>query len=149
MVEFALILPIFLAIVCGIMDFGWLFYNQILLDNVCRECARDIVVRAAQPTAYIEDKAMSTYKVMLKDRKGLSDPEFKFEWSSTLGEPVVWLDWDDESISDKTMGDARVTITSQMAVFTPIGSFLFADVRGGTVKTISAEVIMKVEYNGS
>lgn len=29
MVEFALILPIFLLILCGIIDFGWLFYNQL------------------------------------------------------------------------------------------------------------------------
>ena len=32
-VEFALVLPILLLIVCGILDFGWLFYNQLSVEN--------------------------------------------------------------------------------------------------------------------
>lgn len=39
-VEFALVLPILLLIVCGILDFGWLFYNQLSVENACREGAR-------------------------------------------------------------------------------------------------------------
>ena len=39
MVEFALILPIFLLILCGIIDFGWLFYNQLSLNNACLSVA--------------------------------------------------------------------------------------------------------------
>ena len=30
-VEFALVLPILLLIVCGILDFGWLFYNYYMM----------------------------------------------------------------------------------------------------------------------
>ena len=48
MVEFALILPIFLLILCGIIDFGWLFYNQLSLNNACREGARYAVVHTAE-----------------------------------------------------------------------------------------------------
>lgn len=40
MVEFALVLPILLLILCGICEFGSIFSNQILANNACREAAR-------------------------------------------------------------------------------------------------------------
>lgn len=40
MVEFALALPILLILVGGIIDFGWLYYNKIALNNAAREGAR-------------------------------------------------------------------------------------------------------------
>lgn len=40
MVEFALVLPVFLLLVMGIMDFGWLFYNYISVENSARNAAR-------------------------------------------------------------------------------------------------------------
>ena len=43
-VEFALVLPILLALLCGIIDFGWLYYNQITLNNAAREGARYAVI---------------------------------------------------------------------------------------------------------
>lgn len=39
-VEFALILPILLLILCGIIDFGWIFSAQLAADNCAREGAR-------------------------------------------------------------------------------------------------------------
>ena len=39
-VEFALILPVLLAILIGIMEFGWLVKNHLLLANGTREGAR-------------------------------------------------------------------------------------------------------------
>ena len=40
MVEFALVLPIFLLLVMGILDFGFLFYNYISMENSARNAAR-------------------------------------------------------------------------------------------------------------
>lgn len=40
MVEFALVLPLFLLLVLGIIDFGWLFYNYIAVENSARNAAR-------------------------------------------------------------------------------------------------------------
>ncbi len=40
MVEFALVLPLLILLLCGIIDFGWLFMNQSLLDNASRETTR-------------------------------------------------------------------------------------------------------------
>lgn len=40
MVEFALVLPILIFLIAGIIDFGWIFGNQLLVNNACREAAR-------------------------------------------------------------------------------------------------------------
>lgn len=40
MVEFALVLPVLVLILCGIIDFGWLYGNQLAADNASREAAR-------------------------------------------------------------------------------------------------------------
>lgn len=40
MVEFALVLPILLLLLCGIIDFGWVFAQKIEINNSCREAAR-------------------------------------------------------------------------------------------------------------
>lgn len=40
MVEFALVLPILLLLLCGICEFGSIFSNQILANNACREAVR-------------------------------------------------------------------------------------------------------------
>ena len=47
MVEFALVLPLLLLILCGILDFGWLFYNQFNVDNTARQAARTICTECA------------------------------------------------------------------------------------------------------
>ena len=44
MVEFALVVPILRVLLCGIVDFGWLYYNQITLNNAAREGARYAVI---------------------------------------------------------------------------------------------------------
>ena len=44
LVEFALVLPLLLALLCGIIDFGWLYYHQITLNNAAREGARYAVI---------------------------------------------------------------------------------------------------------
>jgi Flp pilus assembly protein TadG len=49
LVETALTLPIFILILCGILDFGWLFTNQLLLNNCSREAARFAVVNSDDP----------------------------------------------------------------------------------------------------
>lgn len=40
MIEFAFVLPIFLLLVMGILDFGFLFYNYISLENAARNASR-------------------------------------------------------------------------------------------------------------
>lgn len=44
MVEFALVLPIIILLIGGIVDFGWIFYNKISANNACREATRYVAV---------------------------------------------------------------------------------------------------------
>ena len=39
-VEAALVIPLLLLILCGILDFGWIFAHQIALNNTSRDAAR-------------------------------------------------------------------------------------------------------------
>lgn len=39
-VEAALVIPLFILILCGILDFGWILSNQLKIDNCAREGAR-------------------------------------------------------------------------------------------------------------
>lgn len=68
MVEAALTIPLFLVILCGIIDFGWIFSNQLMLSNSSREAARYAVVNsgAADFTAVVTQKA--------KDAVVIGDP---------------------------------------------------------------------------
>lgn len=43
-VEFALILPILLIVIFGIVDFGWLFFNITTISNITRSSARKAIV---------------------------------------------------------------------------------------------------------
>lgn len=44
MVEFALVLPILLLFIAGIIDFGWIYHNQLSANNASREAARHIAI---------------------------------------------------------------------------------------------------------
>ncbi|MCF0109855.1 MAG: pilus assembly protein [Erysipelotrichaceae bacterium] len=55
MVEFALVLPILLMVLCAIIDFGWLYYNSISLKNAAREGARYAVIHYEPGTTWKDD----------------------------------------------------------------------------------------------
>lgn len=50
MVEFALVLPILILLLCGIIDFGWIFSNKIAVDNASREAARYAAIHCTDGT---------------------------------------------------------------------------------------------------
>ncbi len=47
LVEFALMIPVLLLIVVGIMEFALILSNQMILENASRECARYAVLGAS------------------------------------------------------------------------------------------------------
>ena len=49
MVEFALILPVFMLVLSGVLDFGFLLYSRMTVINAAREGARSAVI-APDPT---------------------------------------------------------------------------------------------------
>ena len=123
MVEFALILPVFLLILCGIIDFGWLFYNQLSLNNACREGARYAVVHT--------DENADTQSIINHIEK-ISTTVFA---NDGVDITVTY-----SSPNDPTAGDVTVDMKADISFFTPVLSTVL-----GKEKTITSTVIMKVE----
>jgi hypothetical protein len=115
MVEFALITPLLILLLCGIIDFGWIFGNQLILNNASRDTARYMAINYDSLDA---DKDAVATGIML-DRLGPgdrtefdviptlsgADPERKIEiyasyklrvltpvLSTILGEPYIKID---------------------------------------------------------
>ena len=123
MVEFALVLPIFLLILCGIVDFGWLFYNQLSLNNACREGARYAVVNTAEGS---DTQAIKNHIENLT--------------TNVFANDGVDIDIEYTSQGDPKNGDIKVTLEADISFFTPVLSTFL-----GKEKTITSTVIMKVE----
>lgn len=46
MVEFAVLVPVFLTVFCAIIEFGWVFMHELQVTNAAREGAREGIVCA-------------------------------------------------------------------------------------------------------
>lgn len=57
LVEFALVLPLFLLILAGVLDFGLLLYSRMTVINAAREGARVAITVPAPTTATIQSSA--------------------------------------------------------------------------------------------
>lgn len=122
-VEFAIVLPLLLLIICAIIDFGWLFYNQLSLENCTREAARYGAVNAANSdcTTLVGNKI---------NKDAISSLKQLMTVSVTLSSPQTPCD-----------GDITVTITSKIRILTPVlGVFC-----PGQEKTLTYSVTMKAE----
>lgn len=122
-VEFAIVLPVLLLILCGIVDFGWIIGNKLLISYCSREGARYGIVVAADPdsTSLITQRVINTAPSYI--RNGLS----------------VTVSYSDPS--DPRDGDVSVDVSYNANVLTPVGG-VFS--KGSAVK-LSAVCIMKAE----
>lgn len=61
LVEFAVVLPIFLLILAGILDFGLGLYSQMTIINAAREGARigSVTIVGVDPTTTVDDRVRS------------------------------------------------------------------------------------------
>jgi hypothetical protein len=69
MVEFALITPLLILLLCGIIDFGWIYGNQILMNNAGRDTARYMSIHYDSAGAD-DDAKDETAEGILSDRLG-------------------------------------------------------------------------------
>lgn len=80
LVEFALILPIFLLILMGILDLGRAVYYSSTLSNVARETARDGIV----------DQTCANLNTMAAQRAvGMTNVGVEIEWLDTGTEAFI------------------------------------------------------------
>lgn len=76
-VEFALVLPLLLLIVFGIIEFGVIMYNKAMITNASREGARRGIVYRTDPST--------------GDYSPLSDLQIKTEVTNYLGNHLITL----------------------------------------------------------
>lgn len=115
-VEFALVLPILVLLIFGIVDFGRLLRAQITITEAAREAAR--------ASALVSDAAATTRSDDVT--AGLDD---------TAGSPTTTVTDSCKTTSDPS-DDTSVTVTYQFSFITPV--FLVGD---GTLE-ISATSVM-------
>jgi Flp pilus assembly protein TadG len=126
LVEFALVLPLLIMLVCGIMDFGWLFYNVLSLQNACREGARKAVVISTS----------DSYKLDVEKKIRENLPE-------TLDNDTLDVYVDYTNPDDPTEGDVVVKATAHVVFLTPVLGTVYKEENGG--KQIGYKIKMKVE----
>lgn len=68
LVEMALILPILLLLLMGIIDFGWIFANQIELQNAARDGARYASVNTGKNYQDVKDYLEEGYALIKPDK---------------------------------------------------------------------------------
>lgn len=123
MVEFALVMPIFLLILCGILDYGWLFYNQLSLNNECREGTRYAVVNSGEDG----------------NADGIENHIENTMTSIFPNDVDIYIHYSDAA--SPLSGDITVRLSTYVPSLTPV----FGIINGENGKEIMAQVVMKVE----
>ncbi len=123
LVEFALIVPIMMLIFCAIVDFGWVFLNQLSATSLAREGARAGIICANDVdfTQKVKNKIHSTSTIIDDSRAVIT---------VSLSNP-----------SHPSNGDVEVEIEYEVSMLTPMGILFF----GANEYTVRAECTMRVE----
>jgi|LSQX01.2.fsa_nt_gb Flp pilus assembly protein TadG len=119
-VEFAITMPLLLLILCGIIDFGWLFFNKLNISNYTREATRYAIVAGNDETALSLTEKIQT-KVINSATLYSSDD---LNVDITFSKPA--------SIKE---GDVTVEITALVSSLTPVTSLMATD---GKIEVASA-----------
>lgn len=123
MVELALTLPVLLILLCGILDFGWIYTNKLAVTYSSREGARYGVINAA----HSELDSIITSKVKS------SSPEYMRQ--------ALVITTSLTSPSDPRSGDVNVLVVYKFKMLTPFASVL----TGSDEYSVSAQCTMKSE----
>lgn len=131
MVEFAILLPLLLLLVCGIIDFAWLAYNQLSLNNACREAARYAIVNI------YDDDQLTTVNADIKEEVS----EKVMDEAPDIFKNGIQVKLVFSNEAKKEEGDLTVYCSTTMNIFTPV----LGTINGSQKKMITSKVTMKVE----
>ena len=136
-VEFALVLPIFLLLIMGIIDFGWLFYNYIGVENAARNAARIACVEYENCNYDADnmqplDKTFTFYDLEEQDTEqeqdiistvqntvpgSVKNVKIKVNYSYDKSDSVALRGFD---VNKRNTGDVSVEVTCEYKVLTPV-----------------------------
>lgn len=112
-VEFALILPIFLMLLFGIIDFGYMINRSSMINNAARDGVRVASVNGTK--AQVEAAAEATLN-------GVPDATLAITCRKNSGSPCTY---GQVPVGNHASGDyAIVAITYQHKMLTPVGIFI-------------------------
>lgn len=119
LVETAFLLPLFILVLAGILDFGWILGNQLMVSNGCRDGARYAIVNSEAANL----QTLVTTRVS-------SNPGLASSTDVTV------------SVTKSTdQLDLTVTVNKKVRVLTPLaGVFL-----GGQEIILTSSTVMRVE----
>ena len=127
-IELALILPVLVLLLFGIVEFGLLFYNQQIITNASREAARaGIVAGSPRPTDSEIRSVATSY---------CSDHLITFGETNDL---VIQIDPSESARTSLSFGqDLKVTLSYNYG-FLVLANFGFAPIN------LKAQTVMKLE----
>lgn len=124
-VEFALVLPIFLMLLFGIIDFGYAINRGSMVNNAARDAVREASLgQDASQVRAVAEEGVGHF------------PGINIAVSCSLPDDSPCGNFDTDAVSN---GIARVTITYEHQMLTPVGIFF----PGGLDLTRQAE--MRIE----
>lgn len=89
-VEFALILPILLLVLFGIVDFGRLYFTQITLTDAAREGARVLALEGASGSGFTTAQADADARTRVQDAvTGIDSTVTVSTGACIVGQPVT------------------------------------------------------------
>lgn len=116
LVEFTLMLPILLLLLCGIIDFGWIYSNQLIVEFGTRDGARYGAINASS----------GSFQSMVETRVRSNTP---------VTDPLQL-----QINAIKSLPDISVEVTYEVPLLTPVASTILGD-----TFTVSSKCIMKAE----
>lgn len=140
-IEFALVSPVLLAMVLGIIDFGWLERNSLVIANAAREGARAAAL--GQPTSNIRTRIINSGSYTLRaDSSGnISNGSIVMEQAPSSGNPLVYGSWP----SDNTSGSTPRNGVSQGNYIRITVLYNHRSITGLMNRTVAIPVIMRRE----
>lgn len=123
-VETALVLPLLLLLLCGIIEIGWVSYNKLTLSYCSREGARYGIVHAADADVVQQ----------------VIDRVFEVTPESMREEIEVTVNF--SNVNSPRLGSITVEVDAMVKGLTPIIGSIFS---GGEGVSLSAQCVMKVE----
>ena len=119
-VEFALIVPFVLAILIGIMEFGWLIKNHLLLANGTREGARTASI--GKSTSEIQTRIMNSVQPL-----SVVSPNGSILMQQSVDNGTTFIAWPPDVLTKNgvTQGKLiKITVTTRHTSLTGFFPFL-------------------------
>lgn len=174
MLEFVLVLPVFLLVLFMIIDYGWLFFNYISVENSARnaariacveyqECCYDDVRKEPSSNNEFELNSVKPYfnaEGMDPDEIPYTQQEIDIMKSvgltlpDTVKDVTVTITYSYDSapetglsfnVNDRSKGDVTVKVEGTMRVLTPI----LGNADNHMQRTLTSSSTYKVEKNSS